>query len=341
MQSPTPSTPCFPLYLAPMAGVTDLTFRQLCKEQGADVMTTEFVSADGILHRNERTRDMVEFDAAVERPLGVQLFGGDPQRLGEAARAVIDWVRPDFIDINFGCPVNKVVAKNGGSSLLRDCPLLAAVARETVRAVDASHAGIPVTAKIRIGWDQDSVNAPAVARILEDCGIQRIAVHGRTRAQGYSGEANWDVIAETAAAVRVPVIGNGDIATAHDVLRRRETAGIAGVMIGRGAMGDPWICSAAKSLLETGSVPPPPTPEERWGFIRRHCALAVARRRHGGEQAAMSSMRARLMAYTRGMEGGKYLRGQFSHVASLAELEDIAAVHLAGRIGQELAMVGS
>ncbi len=192
-----PSTD-FPLFLAPMAGVTDLIFRQLCKEQGADVLTTEFVSADGILHRNERTLDYVEFDPALERPLGVQLFGGDPARMAEAARAVIDWVQPDFIDLNFGCPVNKVVSKNGGSSLLKDCPLLGRVASAVVDAVAASHPGVPVTGKIRIGWDDKTINAPQVARILEDCGIKRLAVHGRTRAQGYSGVANWDVIAQTA-----------------------------------------------------------------------------------------------------------------------------------------------
>ncbi len=320
----------FPLYLAPMAGVTDLTFRQLCKEQGADVLTTEFVSAEGILHRNERTRDMVDFDAAVERPLGVQLFGGDPERLGEAARAVVDWVRPDFIDLNFGCPVNKVVAKNGGSSLLRDCPLLEAVAKAVVRAVHSSHPEIPVTAKIRIGWDENTINAPAVARLLEDCGIHRIAVHGRTRAQSYSGEANWDVIAQVAAAVRVPVIGNGDIATPRDVTRRRDSTGVAGVMIGRAAMGAPWLFAQTKVFLATGVVPALPSLEERWSFISRHCALAIARRRHGGERAAMSSMRARLMAYTRGMEGGRMLRGQLSQVGSLMELEGIAAAHLAG-----------
>ncbi len=326
MPSPAPD---FPLYLAPMAGVTDQTFRQLCKEQGADVLTTEFVSADGILHRNERTRDMIEFDAALERPLGVQLFGGDPERLGEAARAVIDWVQPDYIDLNFGCPVNKVVSKNGGSSLLRDCPLLEAVAGAVVRAVGVSHPDIPVTAKIRIGWDQHTINAPAVARILEGCGIKRIAVHGRTRAQGYTGEANWDVIAEVAATVKVPVIGNGDIATPQDVLRRRGAAGVAGIMIGRAAMGAPWLFAQTKTFLATGRVPEPPSQEERWAFIRRHCALAVARRRYGGERAAMSSMRARLMAYTRGMEAGRSLRGQLSHVASLMELDGIAASHCA------------
>ena len=263
-----------------------------------------------------------------ERPLGVQLFGGDPARMAEAARAVIDWVQPDFIDLNFGCPVSKVVAKNGGSSLLKDCPLLGRVASAVVDAVAASHPGVPVTGKIRIGWDDRTINAPQVARILEDCGIRRLAVHGRTRAQGYSGLANWDMIAETAAAVRIPVIGNGDIASAHDVKHRRDTAGVAGLMIGRAAMGAPWLFSQAKAFLATGEIPPDPTPSDRWAMVLRHCRLAVARRRHGGERAAMASMRARLMAYTRGMDGGRNLRGQLSHVASVSELEDIAARHL-------------
>src|SRR5436190_15755452 len=205
----------FPLYLAPMAGVTDTIFRQLAKEYGADVMVTEFVSAEGVFRRNERTMEYLEFVEA-ERPLGVQLFGADPAHLGEAARIVLDWKRPDFLDLNFGCPVNKVVSKNGGSALLRDCPLLEKVARGVVQAV----APFPVTAKIRIGWDEQSVNAVTTARILEDAGIAAIAVHGRTKAQGYGGEADWDVISQVAASVRVPVIGNGDISNAHDVKRR-------------------------------------------------------------------------------------------------------------------------
>src|ERR1700722_2585279 len=151
-----------PLYLAPMAGVTDVTFRGLCKELGADVMVTEFVSAEGIMQADERTRKYTEFDDA-QRPVGVQLFGADGVRMGEAARKIIDWKQPDFIDINFGCPVNKVVSKNGGSSLLKDCPLLTSVARELVKA-----SPIPVTAKIRIGWDDNTINAPHVARLLED-----------------------------------------------------------------------------------------------------------------------------------------------------------------------------
>src|SRR3954469_8585482 len=199
----------FPLFLAPMAGVSDKIFRQLCKEYGADVLTTEFVSAEGVFRRNERTREYLEFDE-IERPIGVQLFGANAAHMAEAARHVIEWVRPDFIDLNFGCPVNKVVAKNGGSALLKDCPTLAGVASAVVKAV----APIPVTAKIRIGWDDNSINAPSVARILEDLGIKTIAVHGRTRAQGYSGAADWAVIGEVAAVVTIPVIGNGDITCA-------------------------------------------------------------------------------------------------------------------------------
>src|SRR5438094_7738855 len=219
----------FPLYLAPMAGVTDTIFRRLCKEQGADVVVTEFVTAEGIFRRNHRTMDYLEF-AESERPFGVQLFGGEPEHLGEAARMVIDWKQPDFIDLNFGCPVNKVVCKNGGSSLLRDCPLLEKVAVAVVKAA----APTPVTAKIRIGWNSDSINATTTARILENAGVQAIAVHGRTKEQGYGGAADWDVIAQVAEAVSIPVIGNGDITCATDVKLRRDSCGVRGVMIGRG-----------------------------------------------------------------------------------------------------------
>src|SRR5258705_11247084 len=172
-----------------MAGVSDKIFRQLCKEHGADVLTTEFVSAEGIFRRNERTREYLDFDE-IERPIGVQLFGANAERMAEAARQVVEWVRPDFIDLNFGCPVNKVVAKNGGSALLKDCSTLGRVAQAVVKAV----APLPVTAKIRIGWDDNTINATSVARLLESLGVAALAVHGRTRAQGYSGAADWDVI---------------------------------------------------------------------------------------------------------------------------------------------------
>ncbi len=311
----------FPLYLAPMAGVTDTTFRQLCKEYGADVMVTEFVSAEGIFRRNERTMEYLDFEEA-ERPLGVQLFGGDPDHLGEAAKIVCDWKRPDFIDINFGCPVSKVVSKNGGSSLLRDCPLLERIASAIVKAV----APLPVTAKIRIGWSADTVNATTTARILEGCGIQALAVHGRTKEQGYSGLANWDVIAEVAATVKIPVIGNGDITTPQDVEHRRRTTGVAGIMIGRAAMQHPWIFRQIKHFLATGThLPPPPLPEI-WALVRRHCANEIAR--IGSELHAMQSMRTQLMSYSRGMPDAKRLREQFTRVESLSQLDTIAAENL-------------
>ena len=277
----------FPLYLAPMAGVTDKSFRQICKEYGADVLVTEFVSAEGVFRRNQRTREYLDFDE-IERPIGVQLFGADAEHMAEAARQVVDWVAPDFVDLNFGCPVNKVVAKNGGSALLKDCPTLATVAASVVRAV----APVPVTAKIRIGWDADLINARYVARILENCGIAALAVHGRTRAQGYSGEADWRVIGEVAQSVGLPVIGNGDLFSAEDVARRRAETKISGAMIGRAAMSAPWIFRQIKHYLITGERLPPPSLSERWNIILNHCRAQVGE--WGVEEPAIRSLRARL-----------------------------------------------
>ena len=323
----------FPLYLAPMAGITDTTFRQLCKGYGADVMVSEFVSSEGIFRKNERTMEYLDFEES-ERPLGIQLFGGDPEHLAEAAKIVLDWKRPDFLDINFGCPVNKVVSKNGGSSILRDCPLLARIAGAIVKAV-APH---PVTAKIRIGWSADTINATTTARILEDCGIQAVAVHGRTKEQGYSGEADWNVIAQVAEAVRIPVIGNGDIVTAHDVEHRKNTTRIAGIMIGRTAMQHPWVFREIRHYIDTGTHLAPPSLAEIWAHIRRHCAMEIARQKlqprgleapGSAELHAMQSMRTQLMSYSRGMDGARQLREKFAHVASLAQLDDIAAENIA------------
>ena len=246
-----------------MAGVSDKIFRQLCKEYGADVLTTEFVSAEGIFRRNARTREYLDFDE-IERPIGVQLFGADAQHMAEAACQVVDWVRPDFIDLNFGCPVNKVVARNGGSALLKDCPALASVATAVVRAV----APVPVTAKIRIGWDADSINAAHVARLLVDAGITAITVHGRTRAQGYAGAADWNIIGEVAAAVPIPVIGNGDLSSAAEVAKRRRETGVAGAMIGRAAMSAPWIFNQIKEHLASGQIMDAPSLSEKWNLIR-------------------------------------------------------------------------
>ena len=319
----------FPLFLAPMAGVSDKIFRRLCKEHGADVLTTEFVSAEGIFRRNERTREYLDFDE-IERPLGVQLFGGDAAHMAEAAKQVVDWVRPDFVDLNFGCPVNKVVCKNGGSALLKDCPTLASVAASVVRAI----APLPTTAKIRIGWDADSVNAVRVAKILEECGISALTVHGRTRAQGYSGAADWNVIGDVAAAISIPVIGNGDLASATDVAKRKRETGIAGAMIGRAAMSTPWIFRETKAFLANGARVNPPTLEERWKLILRHCQLVICD--WGVEEPAIRSMRARLMAYSRAMPEAKRLREKFSQVSTLAEVRMIAEENILNQENRKL-----
>jgi len=315
-----------------MAGVTDTVFRRLCKEQGADVVVTEFVSAEGIFRRNARTLEYLDFDPS-ERPVGIQLFGGDPDHLAEAARMAVEWKQPDFIDLNFGCPVNKVVCKNGGSSLLRDCPLLERVAQAVVRAA----APCPVTAKIRIGWDRATVNAVTTARLLEQAGVQAVAVHGRTRDQGYSGEADWEVIGQVVQAVGIPVIGNGDLTTAAAVRLRREQTGVAGVMLGRGAMSAPWIFREIGEYLATGLLPETMPLSDQWTFIRRHCALAVAR--SGEEPHTMAAMRSRLMAYSRGMPAAKQLREHFSAVSSLAGLAAIASSHLAAHPEAALALL--
>lgn len=315
-----PSRPL--LFLAPMAGVTNTVFRGLCKNLGADVLTTEFVSAEGILHRNERTRRYLEFKPA-ERPLGIQLFGADPARLAEAVKAVVDWVSPDFIDLNFGCPVNKVVARNGGSALLKDCPLLAGVAR----AVVAAAGSLPVTAKIRIGWDSRSVNALETARILEGEGISRLAVHGRTKEQGYTGEADWQVIGAVAQAVGIPVIGNGDIDSAEIALKRLRETPVAGLMIGRAAMCHPWIFREIRSALEGNGAPDPVSLQKKWDFILEHTRLEILWW-SGKEELAIRSMRSRFMSYTKGLPGGARLRERLQQVVSAQNLNDIAEAHL-------------
>lgn len=277
------------------------------------------------MQADERTRKYTEFTDE-QRPVGVQLFGADGERMGEAAKKIIDWKRPDFIDINFGCPVNKVVARNGGSALLKDCPVLAAVATGVAKAVGDQ---VPVTAKMRIGWDEDSVNAVEVAKILEDCGMQAIAVHGRTRAQGYTGEADWEVIDACSRAVSIPVIGNGDIQSGADVAHRRATTGVRGIMIGRAAMQSPWVFREAKHYLETGHHLPPVALEERWELILRHTRMLLDWGKFPTERHAMQSLRSRLMSYSKGLPQGKWLRMQFSTLSSVSELEDIAAEHLA------------
>ena len=316
---PLPDFSTFPLYLAPMAGVTDPVFRTLCKEEGADVMVTEFVSSEGVLQAWQRNHRYVEFEEA-HRPLGIQMFGSVPAHMAESARIIVGEMHPDFIDINAGCPVPKVVGKNGGSSLLKDLPLLQEIAAAVVRAVGEQ---CPVTVKIRIGWDAEHICAAEAAQRLESVGVRALAVHGRTRSQQYSGTADWGVIDACARSVSIPVIGNGDIAAPADVQRAKETTAVSAVMIGRAAMSAPWIFRQAKTYLATGQVPPPPTAAERVAFMLRHARMAVESRHYGEELPTMRALRSRLLSYAKGIPGTKALRPQLARVASLAELETI------------------
>ncbi len=307
----------FPLYLAPMAGVTDPIFRSLCKEMGADVLMTEFVSAEGVLQAWERNRRYVQFSAA-HRPLGVQIFGSKPSNMAEAARIIYDAMQPSFIDINAGCPVPKVVGKNGGSSLLKDLPLLQDITAAVVREMQPD---CPVTVKIRIGWDANSINARECTQRLADAGARAISIHGRTRSQQYGGEADWDVIHDCARALpELPIIGNGDIRSPERVREIREQGLVAGVMIGRAAMNDPWIFSRCRHYLDTGIIPEPPSAELRLELMLRHTRLALESEHYGSVINTMRAMRSRLLAYAKGIPGTKPLRPQLSRVESYEQL---------------------
>ena len=315
----------FPLYLAPMAGFTDRVFRELCKEQGADVMVTEFVMANKFLDpRGEKDAwGIVDFTPQ-QRPMGVQIFGSDPEKMAEAASRIADRLQPDFIDINYGCPAPKVVDNLAGSSLLRDPCRLQEVAETIVRRVTGR---LPVTAKIRIGWDDTSINAVEVSRRLEDAGIEAIAVHGRTKEQGYSGDADWEVIHAVADAVSVPVVGNGSIRTAEDVNRIKAAGKVRGLMIGRAALGNPWIFREIKHALATGEALPPPAIEERWETMVRYCRELMDHKQKGTWDQ-INWMRPRLKAFAKGWPGSKDLRRALETVKTVEELEALRKANL-------------
>ena len=235
----------FPLYLAPMARHTDVAFRQLCKEQGADVMVTEFVQSEALIRDNAKAWEMVDFTEG-QRPMGVQIFGATPASMAKAARLVCERMKPDFLDLNFGCPAHKVIEQNAGSGLLRCTPLL----YDLVKAVKDAIPDVPLTAKMRLGWDHSTIVAVEVAGRLQSLGVEAIAVHGRTKEQGYSGEAHWGWIAQVAAAVDIPVIGNGDVKDGASALLRQRESGVSGLMIGRAALGNQWIFAQIKAALE-------------------------------------------------------------------------------------------
>lgn len=314
-----------PLYLAPMAGYTDVVYRELCKQEGADVLVSEFVLADSILHDNPQTWEQIQFTDG-QRPMGVQIFGSEPQTMACAAERIVKRLQPDFIDLNFGCPSEKVTCRDAGSSLLRHPAKLASIARAVKERLRPS--GVPLTAKIRIGWDEQSIVATEVALRLQDAGAEAVAVHGRTKEQGYRGDANWEIIDEVARTVEIPVIGNGNVAHAGDVARILKTTAVRGVMIGRAALGYPWIFREIKESLRTGVPPLPPSLETRWNTIIAYAHLLLNRPHRDRKQGDIRWMRPRLIKLTKDMTGCKRVRGGLQQVTSLDQLEHLARQHL-------------
>ena len=293
--------------LAPMAGVTDLPFRVLCREQGAGCVVTEMVSAKAVLYNNKNTRELLQIDPA-ERPAAVQLFGSEPDIMAEIA-ARLEEGPYDYIDVNMGCPVPKIVNNGEGSALMKNPERAQEVLTAMVKAVKK-----PVTVKFRKGFNDLSVNAVEFAKMAESCGIAAVAVHGRTREQYYSGKADWDIIRQVKEAVRIPVIGNGDIFTPEDAGRMLKETGCDGIMVARGAKGNPWLFGRINHYLDTGEVLPGPSMAEIKAMILRHGRMLV---QFKGEGVAMREMRGHMAWYTKGMPHSATLRNEINQVETL------------------------
>ena len=305
-----------PLVLAPMAGVTDLPFRLLCKEQGAGLVCMEMVSAKAIYYNNKNTEALLEIDTR-EKPVSLQLFGSDTEIMAAMAHRIED--RPfDILDINMGCPVPKVVNNGEGSALLKNPELVRKIVTAVVKAVDK-----PVTVKIRRGFDEDSVNAVEIAKIIEDCGAAAVAVHGRTREQYYSGKADWDIIRQVKEAVSIPVIGNGDVTSPETAVALMEQTGCDGIMIGRAVRGNPWLFSEILHYLETGEHKARPTMEEVGEMILRHTRMQVELK---GEYTALREMRKHVAWYTAGFPHSARLRARTNEISTMQELEELISV---------------
>ena len=299
--------------LAPMAGVTDLPFRLLCKEQGAGLLCMEMVSAKAIQYGNKNTKALLEIHPE-EQPVSLQLFGSDPDVISEIAKQ-IEELPFAILDINMGCPVPKIVKNGEGSALMNQPKLVCEIVSKTVKAIQK-----PVTVKIRKGFDDTSINAVEIAKIIEDAGAAAVTVHGRTREQYYSGQADWDIIRQVKEAVSIPVIGNGDVTSGERAIAIREQTGCDGVMIGRGAQGNPWIFSELLEYEKTGVMPKRPDKDELKSMMLRHARLQIE---YKGDYLGIREMRKHVAWYTTGLKNSAKLRGEINAVESYEELENL------------------
>ncbi|WP_419073770.1 tRNA dihydrouridine synthase DusB, partial [Phascolarctobacterium succinatutens] len=304
-----------PLALAPMAGITDLPFRLICRRLGCGMTVSEMVSAKGLLYKNVKTTEMLRIDDG-ERPTAIQLFGSVPAELAEAAR-MVEASGADMIDFNMGCPVPKIVNNGEGSALMKNPQLAHDILAAMVKAVK-----IPVTVKFRAGWDDANRNAVEVARAMEAAGVSAVAVHGRTRQQFYEGKADWSIIADVKQAVKVPVFGNGDIFTVADGLRMLEQTGCDGLMIGRGADGNPWLFTALAAALRGEPLPQPPSLKERLAQAAEHLEMLSA---YKNEVVAVKEMRRHISAYLKGMPHAAEFRGRFHKVDTQEQFSELLA----------------
>lgn len=303
----------YPVFLAPMAGVTDMPFRVLCREQGCGLVCTEMVSAKGMYYGDLKTHQLTYLDSS-ELPAAVQIFGSEPDIMAEAARILND-SNAAFIDINMGCPTPKIVKNGEGSALMRNPALAGRIVRAVVNASKK-----PVTVKIRKGWDEDSVNAVEIARISEENGAAAVTVHGRTRQQFYGGKADWSIIREVKRSVSIPVIGNGDINGPADAKRMINETGCDAVMVGRAARGNPWIFKSIRHYLETGRDIPEPSAQERIEMLIRHLELMIG---HKGERTGIMQMRKHIAWYVKGMKNATQIRQQVFNLQSKDEIINI------------------
>ena len=304
-----------PLALAPMAGITDLPFRLICRRLGCGMTVSEMVSAKGLLYKNVKTTEMLRIDDG-ERPTAIQLFGSVPAELAEAAR-MVEASGADMIDFNMGCPVPKIVNNGEGSALMKNPRLAHDILAAMVKAVK-----IPVTVKFRAGWDDANRNAVEIARAVEAAGVSSVAVHGRTRQQFYEGKADWSIIADVKQAVKVPVFGNGDIFTVADGLRMLEQTGCDGLMIGRGADGNPWLFTALAAALRGEPLPQPPSLKERLAQAAEHLEMLIA---YKNEVVAVKEMRRHISAYLKGMPHAAEFRGRFHKVDTQEQFQQLLA----------------